>query len=158
LSEEIYRREHAIALVTPVQPNLPEEQGTGCGSSTRFSWRGRLHQAIRGIKLGVRGTSSFFVHFFFAAMILAAGIVLHCNLLQWCILLGGIAAVLIVELFHSAIETVVHALEGGSANQAQAALAISSGAVLVARLTAALVAGMIVLSRLLAFLPTRLEV
>ena len=87
-------------------------------------------------------------------MILAAGIVLHCELLEWCILLGSIAAVLIVELFHSAIETVLGSLEGGLANRAQPALAISSGAVLVARLTAALIAGLILLSRLLAFLPT----
>ena len=153
LTDELCRHENtAMTLRAPVQQPLLDQEETGARS--RISWRGRLHQAFRGIKRGVRGTSSFFVHFFFAAMVLAAGIVLHCELLEWCILLGSIAAVLIVELFHSAIETVLGSLEGGSANRAQPALAISSGAVLVARLTAALIGGLILLSRLLAFLPT----
>jgi diacylglycerol kinase len=143
----------ATPFLGPAQATLADEGEAGLGARPRLSWRGRLRHALGGIKRGVRGTSSFFVHFFFAAMILATAIVLHCDLLEWCILLGSIAAVLVVELFHGAVETVVRSLEDGAANRAKAALAISSGAVLVARLTTALIAGMIVLSRLLAFLP-----
>ena len=39
----------------------------------RRRWRDKFREAIRGVKLGVRGHSSFFVHFFFAAMALAGG-------------------------------------------------------------------------------------
>ena len=34
----------------------------------RRSWGAKFAAAFRGIKLGVRGHSSFFVHFFFAAI------------------------------------------------------------------------------------------
>jgi diacylglycerol kinase len=113
----------------------------------------RLRHALRGIKLGVRGTSRFFVHFFCAAMIVAAGIVGHCHLLEWCILLGGIAAVLIVELFHSALKALCQG-DDRLAQRAQPALAISLGGVLLARLAVALIACLILLTRLLALLPT----
>lgn len=32
-------------------------------------WRGKFHDAFRGVKLGIRGHSSFFVHFFVAALV-----------------------------------------------------------------------------------------
>ena len=56
-------------------------------SRPRRSWRNKFRDAIRGLKLGVRGHSSFFVHFFFTALVLAAAVVLRCGLLQWCLLL-----------------------------------------------------------------------
>src|SRR5207249_11700618 len=40
------------------------------------SWRSKFRDALRGVKLGIRGHSSFFVHFFFAALVIAAAIVL----------------------------------------------------------------------------------
>src|SRR5436853_2204203 len=77
----------------------------------RRAWRHKFGDAFRGLKLGVRGHSSFFVHFFFAALVLAAGTVLHCTLFEWCVLLGCIGMVLTAELFNSAIETIFHGLE-----------------------------------------------
>src|SRR6266567_9170076 len=65
----------------------------------RRSWRAKFAAAFRGVKLGVRGHSSFFVHFFFAALVLAAAVVLQCGLVQWCLLLGCIGLVLTAELF-----------------------------------------------------------
>ena len=35
-------------------------------------WRDKFRDAFRGVKLGIRGHSSFCVHFFFAAMALMA--------------------------------------------------------------------------------------
>src|ERR1051325_5973910 len=53
-------------------------------------WRDKFREAIRGVKLGVRGHSSFFVHFFFAVLALAAALALQCGFVEWCIILGCI--------------------------------------------------------------------
>src|SRR5206468_3256689 len=71
----------------------------------RRSWRRKFATAFRGIKLGVRGHSSFFVHFFFAALVLVGAIALECGPAQWCVLIGCIGMVLTAELFNSAVET-----------------------------------------------------
>src|SRR2546425_10548962 len=80
----------------------------------RRSWRAKFGDAFRGLKLGVRGHSSFFVHFFFAALVIAAGIVLRCEPLEWCLVLSCIGLVLTAELFNSAIETLFHGLDASA--------------------------------------------
>ncbi len=65
-------------------------------------WRDKFREAFRGVKLGVRGHSSFFVHFFFAALALAAALVLHCDVFEWCLVIGCIGLVVTAELFNSA--------------------------------------------------------
>src|SRR5258708_38934939 len=77
----------------------------------RRSWRAKFRVAFRGMKLGIRGHSSFFVHFFFSALVLAAGFILRCDLMEWCVLLGCMAMVIIAELFNSALETLFRALD-----------------------------------------------
>src|SRR5207244_450178 len=74
-------------------------------------WRAKFGDAFRGLKLGIRGHSSFSVHFFFAALVIAAAIVLSCGPLEWGLLLGCIGLVLAAELFNSAVETIYHGLE-----------------------------------------------
>src|SRR3989441_10548758 len=83
-------------------------------SRPRRSWRAKFGDAFRGLKLGVRGHSSFFVHFFFAALVIAAGIVLRCEPLEWCLVLSCIGLVLTAELFNSAIETLFHGLDASA--------------------------------------------
>src|SRR5262245_25100173 len=80
----------------------------------RRRWRDKFGEAARGVKLGVRGHSSFFVHFFFAALTLAAAAVLQCALVEWCVLVGCIGGVLTAELFNSALETLFHGLDAGT--------------------------------------------
>src|SRR5437879_8667753 len=77
----------------------------------RRPWRQKFREAIRGVKLGVRGHSSFFVHFFCAALVIAAAAVLQCDLVEWCVLLGCVGLVLTAELFNSALETLFHGLD-----------------------------------------------
>src|SRR6266487_3657860 len=62
-------------------------------SKPRRQWREKFGDAFRGLKLGVRGHSSFFVHFFFAALVAAAAGALRCDYIDWCILLGCIGFV-----------------------------------------------------------------
>lgn len=116
--------------------------------SRRFL-RDRLRPACRGIKLGVRGHSRFFVHFFCTALVLAAAIVLRCDLVQWCLLLGCIGLVHVTELLNNAIEALFRGLDEESMARASACLDIAAGAVLLASITASLIGGLIFLSRLL---------
>ena len=115
----------------------------------RRLWRDRLGPACRGIKLGVRGHSRFFVHFFCTALVLAAAIVLRCDLVQWCLLLGCIGLVHITELLNNAIEALFRALDEESRFRASSCLDIAAGAVLLATITASVIGSLIFLSRLI---------
>src|SRR3954451_23597399 len=77
----------------------------------RRSWGSKFATAFRGLKLGVRGHSSFSVHFFFAALVVAATAVLQCDPAEWCVLIGCIGGVLTAELFNSAVETLFRGLD-----------------------------------------------
>ncbi len=114
----------------------------------RRRWPMKFRDAVRGVKLGIRGHSSFFVHFFTAALVLAAGLVFQCTLLEWSILLGCIGLVLTAELFNSAVETLFRGLDESTKDRAWPALDVSAGAVLLASIAASAVGLMIFLPRL----------
>jgi diacylglycerol kinase len=119
-------------------------------------WRDKFVEAIRGVKLGVRGHSSFFVHFFFAALAIAAALVLRCNLLEWCLIIGCIGFVITSELINSSIETLFHGLDSESQARIHGCLDIAAGAVLIASLTAAVIGALVFGNKLFAIL-TRIE-
>ena len=118
----------------------------------RRSWAAKFATAFRGLKLGVRGHSSFSIHFFFAALVLAAASVLQCDPTQWCILIACIGGVLTAELFNSAIETLFRGLDHETRERAWPALDISAGAVLLASLTASAIGLIIFVPRLVSSL------
>jgi diacylglycerol kinase len=118
----------------------------------RRPWRAKFRDAFRGLKLGVRGHSSFFVHFFFAAIVLAAAVVLRCDVTQWCLLLLCIGMVITAELFNSAIETLFRGLDETTKERSWQALDIAAGTVLMASLVAALVGAIIFVYRLIQLL------
>jgi diacylglycerol kinase len=109
-------------------------------------WRDKFREASRGVKLGVRGHSSFFVHFFFAALALTAALVLECDLVEWCLVTGCIGLVITAELINSAIETLFHGLDAETKGRIHGCLDIAAGAVLIAGLTAAVI-GVLVFGR-----------
>ena len=109
-------------------------------------WRDKFHESFRGLKLGVRGHSSFSVHFFFAALVIATAFALEFDWFEWCLVLGCVGAVIAAELFNSAIETLFHGLDVESKARIHGCLDIASAAVLVASFTAATV-GLIVFGR-----------
>ena len=100
--------------------------------SPERSWFRKFRDAFRGVKEGVRGQSSFFVHFFVAAAVVAAGVVLHVDLLEWCLLVLCIAGVITAEMFNSALESMAKAITGQRDPQLGNSLDIGSAAVLVA--------------------------
>ena len=98
---------------------------------------------------GIRGHSSFFVHFFAAALVVAAAVAMDCTLMQWCVLLLCIGVVLTAELFNSAIETLHRGLDVQTRERTWKSLDIAAGAVLMASITAAVV-GLLVFGKRLA--------
>jgi diacylglycerol kinase len=114
----------------------------------RRSWRAKFRDAFRGLKLGIRGHSSFSVHFFFAALVVAAAIVLRCEFLEWCVLMGCIGLVLTTELVNSAIETLFHGLDERTKARVSPTLDIAAGAVLFASLMAVVIGCIVFLHRL----------
>jgi len=106
-------------------------------------WREKFREAIRGIKLGIRGHSSFSVHFFAAAVAIAACIALKCSAIEWAIILLCIGGVITAELFNSAIETLFHGLDPETKSQWNGCLDIAAGAVLTASLFAVLVGAIV---------------
>lgn len=129
-------------------PSEPVVTGEAARPRKRRPWRDKFRVALRGIKWGVRGHSSFFVHFFFAAMVLAAAAVLGCSALEWCALVGCIGMVLIAELFNSSIETLVRGLDEETRARVWPCLDISSGGVLLAAITASVIGCIIFLPKL----------
>lgn len=117
---------------------------------SRRPWRDKFRAAFRGVKVGVRGHSSFSVHFFFTALVLAAALVLRCNLMEWCVLLGCIGLVLVAELFNSAIETLFRGLDEPTRERVWPCLDVAAGAVLLASIAASIIGGIVFLSKLLA--------
>ncbi len=111
-------------------------------------WTQKFKDSLRGLKLGIRGHSSFFVHFFAAALVVAAAFALGCSFEQWGLLLLCIGGVLTAELFNSAIEVLHRGLDPETRERNYKALDIAAGAVLMASATAALVGALVFVWRI----------
>ena len=120
-------------------PMSPEQDETPPVQRPRRPWSQKFKDALRGLKFGIRGHSSFFVHFFAAALVIAVAVALGCDLAEWCLLLLCIGFVLTAELFNSAIETLHRGLDEDTRERTWKALDIAAGAVLMASIFAAVV-------------------
>jgi diacylglycerol kinase len=139
------------AVTSSGAPEAGDGGGDGDRPRRRRPWRDKFRAAFRGLKLGVRGHSSFSVHFFFTALVLVASAVFLRDLLEWCIILGCIGMVLTAELFNSAIETLFRGLDEATKARTWPALDVAAGAVLFASLVAALIGGLVFLRHLVVF-------
>jgi diacylglycerol kinase len=131
-----------------VLPLTPEPRLEPPRCRPRRPWRDKFRAALRGIKWGVRGHSSFFVHFFFTALVVAAAIALDCTRTDWCLLLGCIGAVLTAELFNSALETLFRGLDEETRGRVWPCLDIAAGAVLLASAAASVIGCLVFLPKL----------
>jgi diacylglycerol kinase len=138
-----------IMLILQSSPRPSDREEAALRSRPRLLWRDRLRPAFRGIKLGVRGHSRFFVHFFCTALVIAAAIVLRCDLIDWCLLLGCVGLMFVSELLNSALTALFRGLDEESQHRAAPCLDIAFGAVLLAGLTVSLIGSLIFLSRLI---------
>ena len=136
-----------MAIMAP--PPLPEAPA---GRRIGRRWPAKIRDAIRGVKLGVRGHSSFFVHFFAATLVVAVATALQCTIVEWAVLVACIGAVFTAELFNSALETLFHGLDSEAKQRLSGVLDIAAGAVLMASATAAVVGGLVLGYRMWVFL------
>jgi diacylglycerol kinase len=111
-------------------------------------WAEKFADAFRGLKVGIRGQVSFFVHFFMAAAVVGAAAVLRASLVEWCILLLCIAVVLVAEMFNTAMESLARAITDQMNPNVGFALDIGSAAVLLAAFGATIVGAIIFIHRL----------
>ena len=74
-----------------------------------------------------------------AALVIATAAILQVNSVQWCLLIGCIAAVIAAELFNSAIEILCRVLEVERLPNGRAPLDIAAGAVLAVAIGAAII-------------------
>lgn len=112
------------------------------------TWSQKFSDAFRGTKRGIRGQSSFFIHFFVAASVVMAALALGATLTEWCLLTLCIAGVLTAEMFNSALESLAKAVTDQPHVDVGNALDIGSAAVLIAALGSSLVGAIIFLNRL----------
>jgi diacylglycerol kinase len=112
------------------------------------TWREKFRDALIGLKLGVRGQSSFFVHVFSAATVIVVATILSVSLIEWCLLLLCIAGVLTAEMLNSAMESMAKAITDQHDPHLGIALDVGSAAVLLASAGAAVVGTIIFANRL----------
>jgi diacylglycerol kinase (ATP) len=115
------------------------------------SWRRKFADAFRGVRVGVRGQSSFRVHLVAAVAVAAAGAILRVSLVEWCLLALCIAVVLTAEMFNSALESMAKAVTGQNDPHLGNSLDIGSAAVLIASIGASVV-GLIIFGQRLAIM------
>lgn len=111
--------------------------------------RPRRHEALRGVKLGLRSHSGFAVHIFTATAIMAGAITLNFELWEWAILLVCVGVLFSAELFHSALRSVIGHLDSMPIHERERVEAVAAGAVLVVRLMTVLVAFLFFVTRIL---------
>jgi diacylglycerol kinase len=112
-------------------------------------WISKFRNALRGLQAGVRGQSSFYVHFPCALAVVFAAWWLNCEVWQWACLLLCIGIVLSAELFNSALEFLAQASIREENRLVADALDSASAAVLVAAICAAIVGAAILLNQLM---------
>ena len=95
-------------------------------------WKQKFADAFRGMREGIRGQSSFVVHFFIALAVLAAAAMLHMGAAEWGLLLVCITVVLAAEMFNSALEATARAIGSERSPHLRDALDMASAAVLIA--------------------------
>lgn len=117
-------------MTTQLTPRLvlPPDEET---SPRRPAWRRRLIDAERGISQGVRGDSTFFVHFFLTCLIVTSALVLGIPFMHWTVLILAMTVVLAAEMFHQVLKSVWEHLGHHFEEPAQKSLRMGTAAVFV---------------------------
>ena len=115
------------------------ESSTPESSSVSARWHRKFANALRGMRVGIRDQSSFYVHF--SAMLVVVGLAswLGVSRAEWLVLVLCITGVFTAELFNSAIEHLARAITRDEHPEIRDALDVASGAVLLASIGAAII-------------------
>ena len=118
--------------------------------ANRRRWRTKFAEAFAGAAQALREQSSFRVQVPAALLVVVLAIMLECSPVEWCLLVGCIAAVFAAETFNSSIETLFHALDDATKNRMRGCLDQAAGAVLLASLGSVAIGAIIFVPKLLA--------
>jgi len=118
-------------------------------NSARRSWIRKFAEAFRGIALVARFESSFRIHLFATAAVLALAAILRCEAWEWCALLGCIGLVMASEALNAAMETLFHALDDATKQRMTGCLDRAAGAVLLASIFSAAIGAIIIVGKCL---------
>lgn len=133
-------------MPVPIAP--PPEQQDRHTRHPRSPWRQRLVDVERGVTLGVRRDSTFFVHFFSGSIVIAAALVLGLPLLHWILLVMALTIVLTAEMFQQVLKTILESLGHHFPESARRAERIGTAGVFVAILGTVVTIGLIFAQRL----------
>lgn len=125
--------------------DAPEPRTAG---KRRPAWRQRLIDVERGMTLGFRGDSSFFVHFFITTVVILTAFVLGLSLMQWVALILALTMVLTAEMFQQVLKTILGSLGHHLSHTARRAENIGTAAVFVTFLGAVVTIGLLFTQRL----------
>ncbi len=114
----------------------------------RRGGREKLDAGLRGLKLAIRGDSSFFAHAYRGLFIGFTALMLGIGPHQWCLLALAGALVLIAELCHSAVDTLARALGDPDAPGLVAAREIATAGVLVSVVVFTIIAVTVLVTRM----------
>lgn len=115
-------------------------------------WMRKFANALRGVRVGPHGQSSFLVHLIATVAVIAAGMYFRVSLVEWCLLTLCIAGVIAAELFNSSLESLAKSITRERDSNIRDALDIASGAVLIASIGAAIVGLIIFVPRIAAMI------
>ena len=113
----------------------------------KTNWSHKFLCAFRGLRIGSRGQSSFFVHLPVACFVLAAAAQFKVTTGEWCLLVLCITIVLAAEMFNSALERMAKAVDEEHHPELGRSLDVASAAVLTCAVGAAIVGAIIFLYR-----------
>src|SRR5262245_12597720 len=83
----------------------PSEEST---ARRRAPWRQRLVEAERGVALGLRADSTFFIHFFVSTVVIGAALVLGFSYIEWTVTVLALTLVLSAEMFNQVLKTLLN--------------------------------------------------
>ncbi len=116
----------------------------------RPQWRQRLRDSESGVRQGVRGDSSFAVHFFLGTVTATAAFVLNFAVIEWAVLILAFTTVLATEMFHQLLKTLWEQEGRLLSSRSQEALRIGTAAVMVTLAGSLTVSGLLFARRIMA--------
>jgi diacylglycerol kinase len=122
----------------------PDDESIDAVPRNVRSWVQMVRDAMRGVKIAVRGEVNFYVHLFIAAIAGVAGGIVGLSDERWCLYILCVAVVLTAEMFNTAIEHLARAVTREQHPEIRDALDVASGGVLVAAIGAACVGTLVI--------------
>lgn len=108
--------------------------------------------AFEGIFTCIRKERNIKIHCVFMFLVIAAGLVLHLSVTEWCICLVLFGLILSLELVNTAVESVVDLVTEERKPLAKVAKDTAAGAVLISAIMAAIIGCVIFVPKVLDFI------